>query len=181
MAKIETPRCGGALTGSGRFFGECLAIIAGLHNVDLFVSKAAAEVVRMDKRGLVLPKSARVFGDTRAGAVPVGQFYSGVYQILAVARATSSTVARCVFRISDTLATDAFAQARTFRVASIVFACETAAEPEPEAPKSMVYPRRIGLDNAERSKSSERTDVVESLPQLEAALARRRRELGRHG
>jgi dihydromethanopterin reductase (acceptor) len=181
MTKVETPRWGCALTGSGHFFKECLAITDGLQNVDLFVSKAAAEVARMDKQGLVLPKSARVFGDTRAGAAPVGQFHSGVYRILAVARATSSTVARCVFRISDTLATDAFSQTRTFRVASIVFACETAAEPQTEAPKGMVYPRRIGLDNAERSKSSEATDVVQSLPQLEAALARRRRELGRHG
>ena len=47
MAKLTTPRWGWALTGSGHFFKECLAMIAALQNVDLFVSKAAAEVVRM--------------------------------------------------------------------------------------------------------------------------------------
>src|ERR1700730_14115729 len=64
MTKVATPRWGWALTGSGHFFKECLAMIGQLEDVDLFVSRAAAEVVRMYKQELVLPKSARVFRDT---------------------------------------------------------------------------------------------------------------------
>lgn len=183
MAKIKTPRWGWALTGSGHFFKECLAMIRDLDEVDLFVSKAAAEVVRMYKQELVLPKSARIFRDTTASAAPVGLFYYGVYHTLILAPATSNTVAKCVYGISDNLATNVFAQAGKCRVSSIVFACDTAPELETEAPKGMVkvYPRRIDLDNTQRLKSFESTEVVETLDQLEQALARRKRDLAAHG
>ncbi len=42
-------RLGWAVTGSGHFFEESLDLIGRLPNVDLFVSKAAAEVIRMYK------------------------------------------------------------------------------------------------------------------------------------
>jgi flavoprotein len=183
MAKIKKPRWGWALTGSGHFFKECLTMIRDLDEVDLFVSKAAAEVVRMYKQELVLPKSARIFRDTTASAAPVGLFYYGVYHTLVLAPATSNTVAKCVYGISDNLATNVFAQAGKCRVSSIVFACDTAPELETEAPKGMVkvYPRRIDLDNTQRLKSFESTVVVETVDQLEQALARRKRELAAHG
>ena len=47
MAKVKIPRWGWALTGSGHFFKECLVAVRALEDVDLFVSKAAAEVLRM--------------------------------------------------------------------------------------------------------------------------------------
>ena len=132
-------------------------MIHGLDEVDLFVSKAAAEVVRMYKQELTLPKSARIFRDTTASAPPVGHFYYGVYHTLVVAPATSNTVAKCVYGISDNLATNVFAQAGKCRVPSIVFACDTAPELETEAPKGMVkvFPRRIDLENTERLKAFE--------------------------
>src|SRR3984893_15695318 len=179
MAELITPRWGWALTGSGHFFKECLAIISGLEDVDLFVSKAAAEVVRMYRQQSDLPKSARIIRDTTASAVPVGSFYYGVYHTLVVAPATSNTVAKCVYGISDTLVTNVFAQAGKCRVRTIVFACDTAPELETEAPKGMVkvYPRRIDLENTERLKSFDATVVAETLIELQAALARRRQEL----
>ncbi|HXD12715.1 MAG TPA: flavoprotein [Xanthobacteraceae bacterium] len=181
MGKLKTPRWGWALTGSGHFFKECLRMVGDLDEVDLFVSKAAAEVVRMYRQALQLPKTARVFRDTTASAAPVGLFYYGVYHTLIMAPATSNTVAKCVFGISDTLVTNVFAQAGKCRVPAIVFACDTAPELETEAPKGMVrvYPRDIDLQNTERLKSFESTLVVESLEQLEAALKHRKREL--HG
>src|SRR3984893_8623009 len=181
MAELITPRWGWALTGSGHFFKECLAIISGLEDVDLFVSKAAAEVVRMYRQQSDLPKSARIIRDTTASAVPVGSFYYGVYHTLILAPATSNTVAKCVFGISDTLVTNVFAQAGKCRVPVIVFACDTAPELETEAPKGMVkvYPRDVDLKNAARLKSFDETYVVESLEELEVALARRKRDL--HG
>lgn len=183
MGKVQTPRWGWALTGSGHFFKECLALIRGLDAVDLFVSRAAAEVVRMYKQDLTLPKAVRVFRDTTASAAPVGAFYDGVYHTLVLAPATSNTVAKCVVGISDNLATNVFAQAGKCRVPVIVFACDTAPELDTEAPKRMVkvYPRRIDLDNTARLKAFERTAVVETLPELEAALAARRRELAGDG
>jgi len=179
MAKAKTPRWGWALTGSGHFFKECLRMLGELDEVDLFVSKAASEVVRMYRQDFKLPKSTRVFRDTTASAAPVGLFYYGHYHTLVVAPATSNTVAKCVFGISDTLVTNVFAQAGKCRVPAIVFACDTAPELETEAPKGMVkvYPRRIDLQNTERLQTFESTSVVETLDQLQAALARRRSEL----
>ena len=154
-------------------------MVGELNEVDLFVSRAASEVVRMYRQELKLPKNARVFRDTTASAAPVGLFYYGVYHTLILAPATSNTVAKCVFGISDTLVTNVFAQAGKCRVPVIVFACDTAPELETEAPKGMVkvYPRDIDLQNTARLKSFDETDVVESLEELEAALARRKRDL----
>jgi flavoprotein len=179
MAELKTPRWGWALTGSGHFFKECLAMIAGLQDVDLFVSRAAAEVVRMYRQEFSLPKTARIFRDTTASAAPVGLFYYDVYHTLVVAPATSNTVAKCVFGISDTLVTNVFAQAGKCRVPTIVFACDTAPELETEAPKGVVkvYPRNIDLENTARLKSFEATRVVETLDELGDVLARRKREL----
>jgi flavoprotein len=181
MAKVKTPRCGWALTGSGHFFKEWSRMVGELKEIDLFVSKAASEFVRMYRREFKLPKTARLFRDTTASAAPVGLFYYGVYHTFIVAPATSNIVAKCVFGISDTLVTNVFAQAGKCRVPAIVFACNTAPELDTEAPKGMVkvYPRDIDLKNTERLKSFESTTVVETLEQLEAALKRRWREL--HG
>jgi dihydromethanopterin reductase (acceptor) len=177
MAKVKKPRWGWALTGSGHFFKECLGIIGELDDVDLFVSRAAAEVIRMYRQDL--PKSIRVFRDTTASAAPVGAFYFGTYHTLVLAPATSNTVAKCVYGISDTLATNVFAQAGKCRIFSIVFACDTAPELETEAPKGMVkvYPRQIDLENTARLKLFRDVSVVENVDELGNALSRRKLEL----
>jgi flavoprotein len=172
---VSKPRFGWALTGSGHFFKESLALMRELPNLDVFVSKAAAEVIRMYKQDFVLPEDTRIFRDTTASAAPVGNFYYGVYHTLIVAPATSNTIAKCVCGISDNLATNVFAQAGKCRVPTIVFACDTAPEMDTEAPKGMVkvYPRRIDLENTERLKSFEDTTVVETVEELERAVRAR--------
>lgn len=174
--KVITPRLAWALTGSGHFFTESLELMSRIAEIDLFVSRAAAEVVRMYREKFdALPGRVRVFKDTTASAAPVGLFYHGVYHTLVMAPATSNTVAKCVYGISDTLATNVFAQAGKCRVPTIVFACDTAPELETKAPDGMVkvYPRRIDLENAERLKSFEDVQVVESMDELDAALRAR--------
>lgn len=176
---VTTPRFGWALTGSGHYFKECLALMQRLDHLDVFVSKAAAEVIRMYKQDLALPPGTRIFKDTTASAAPVGAFYYGAYHTLIVAPATSNTVAKCVYGISDNLATNVFAQAGKCRVPAIVFACDTAPVMDTEAPKGMVkvYPRRIDLENTARLKAFDDTEVVETLPALEAALETRLQRL----
>src|SRR3984885_5901369 len=183
MIKRQTPRWGWALTGSGHFLKESLALIHELEHVDLFLSKAGAEVLRMYKQELDLPPSVRIYRDTSASSVTVGQFYYGIYHTLIVAPATSNAVAKFVYGISDDFISNVFAQAGKCRVPTIVFACDTAPELETEAPKGMVkvYPRRIDLENTGRLKSFEGTRVVETLGELEQVLAERKRELASHG
>jgi flavoprotein len=179
MTKIILPRWGWAITGSGHYFTECLELIHQLGDVDLFVSKAASEVARMYKQKLDLPESARLFEDKTASAAPVGMFYHGDYHTLVLAPATSNTVAKCVFGISDTLPTNVFAQAGKCRVPAIVFACDTAPELDTPAPEGMVkvYPRRIDLENTQKLKSFDATTVVESLKELRKAISKRRAEV----
>ena len=172
----DRPRLAWALTGSGHFFTECVELMRRVPDMDVFVTKAGAEVIRMYKQDFdKLPNSVRVFKDTTASAAPVGLFYHGVYHTLVLAPATSNTVAKCVYGISDNLATNVYAQAGKCRIPSIVFACDTAPELETMAPDGMVkvYPRRIDLENAERLKSFEATTVVESLDALERAIGDR--------
>jgi dihydromethanopterin reductase (acceptor) len=169
-------RLGWALTGSGHFFKECLAIMSRLDDLDLFVSKAAAEVIRMyGKKTEDLPTGARIIKDTSASAAPVGKFYYNEYHTVVLAPATSNTVAKCAYGISDNLATNVFAQAGKCRIPIIVFACDSAPELDTEAPKGMVkvFPRRIDLENVERLKSFESIQVVESVDGLAAAIEAR--------
>jgi dihydromethanopterin reductase (acceptor) len=179
MPRQRPPRWAWAITGSGHFFTETLEIVRSLGDVDLFVSRAAAEVVRMYKTDLNLPKGCQVYRDTTASAAPVAMFYHGVYHTVVVAPATSNTVAKCVVGISDTLVTNVFAQAGKCRVPAIVFACDSAPEMDTEAPEGTVkvYPRPIDLENTQRLATFQRTDVVVTLTALEAAIAERRRLL----
>lgn len=158
-------------------------MIGDLGHVDVFVSNAAAEVLRMYRQELDLPPTAHVVLDRTASAVPVGRFYHGVYHTLVVAPATSNSVAKFVFGISDTLVTNVFAQAGKCRVPTIVFACDTAPEMQTEAPRGMVkvYPRRVDLDNTARLQAFEATVVAETLGELRDAVARRRRQLAADG
>lgn len=176
----ERQRLAWALTGSGHDFTECLELIRGLDELDLFLSKAAAEVIFMyTKDRQPFPEGVRLIKDTSASAAPVGRFYHGWYHTLVVAPATSNTVAKCVAGISDTLVTNVFAQAGKCRVPVIVYACDTRPVHDTLAPGGMVrlWPRRIDLDNTERLKTFEATTVVESLTELEQALATRKAEL----
>ncbi|MFA7414394.1 MAG: flavoprotein [Rhizobium sp.] len=183
MTRLHTPRWAWVLTGSGHFFVESFELIHTLEHCDIFVSSAANEVLRMYKLKLNFPDTMRVLHDKTASAVPVGNFYHGVYHTVVIAPATSNTVAKCVVGISDTLATNVYAQAGKCRVPSIVFACDTAPELETMAPGGLVkvYPRRIDLQNTERLKTFERTQVVESLADLRLAIAHRQKVIADDG
>ena len=176
MTKRQTPRWGWALTGSGHFLKESLALIHELEHVDLFLSKAGSEVLRMYKQNLDLPRSVRIYRDTSASSVTVGQFYYGIYHTLIVAPATSNAVAKFVYGISDDFISNIFAQAGKCRVPTIVFACDTAPELETEAPRGMVkvYPRPIDLENRERLGHFAGVTTVDSIAELGETIAQRR-------
>ena len=181
MSDLQTPRWAWAITGSGHYIKETFALVRELPDLDLFLSKAAAEVLRMYKQELELPKSARVFHDKTASAVPIGAFYYGHYHTVVVAPATSNAVAKFVCGISDDLVSNVFAHGGKTRVPIVVFACDTAPELLTEAPKGMVkvYPRPIDLENREKLGRFAGVTTVDTPAELSQALARRKAELGR--
>lgn len=170
MNKARSQRLAWAITGSGHYLRECLEIIPSLENVDLFLSKAAAEVLQQYG---YQHKVGKVFQDKTASSVPVELFYQGHYHGLVIAPATSNTIAKMVYGISDNLVTNLYAQAGKTRIPSIVFACDTAPELESEAPRNKmvtVYPRKIDLDNVAKLKTFEATVLVESMQSLSLAV-----------
>ena len=173
MNNTSEQRLAWAITGSGHYLQECLTIIHTLQNVDLFLSKAAAEVLQQYgyKHNV-----GKVFQDKTASSVPVELFYQGRYHTLVIAPATSNSNAKMVCGISDNLVTNLYAQAGKTRVPSIIFACDTAAELESDAPRDnvvMVYPRKIDLDNISKIKSFEATTVVDDMPTLNISIQAR--------
>jgi len=172
------------ITGSGHFLEESLALAARLPQLDLFLSDAAEEVLPIYKLRLedLRPRFGpgfRLLRDKTASAVPVGMLYDDLYHTVVVAPATSNTVAKCAFGISDTLPTNMFAQAGKLGIPGIVFACDTQPVVVTKSPHDWVTlrPRRIELDNVERLRGIDFCQVVCSPDELEAALDRRLKDL----
>ena len=168
-------KLGWVITGSGHFFEECLDIMSNLGEFDLFVSKAADEVIRMyKKKKASFPKNTRIFRDTTASSAPVGFFYKNIYHTLVIAPATSNSIAKFVAGISDNLATNIFAQAGKCKVPCIVLACDTEPEHDTKAPSKMVkvFPRKIDLENTKKLKLFKSTKVVSSVDDLKKVLSK---------
>ena len=168
MNDLNNKRWAWVLTGSGHFFNESIDLINSLENLDLFVSKAADEVLSMYKKRGKLSTHVKIYKDSSSSSVTVGRFYKNYYHTLVMAPTSSNTVAKCVYGISDTLATNIFAQSGKCRVECIYFPCDTAPELETLSPKGFVkvFPRKIDLQNVKNLKKFERTTVVMSFNEL---------------
>ncbi|MCF7966317.1 MAG: flavoprotein [Methylobacter tundripaludum] len=158
-----------AITGSGHYIEECLDFLLTLDEVDLYLSQAGEEVLKMYGVNLDdVRKKMPVYRDKAASAPPVGHFYKGHYHTFVMAPTTSNTVAKCVLGIADSLVTNLYSQAGKCKVPSIVYPCDIAPEMETTAPggKVMVYPRKIDLEGTAKLRTFEYTSVVESVDEL---------------
>ena len=175
MNDFNNQRWAWVLTGSGHFFNESIDLINSLENLDLFVSKAADEVLSMYKKRGKLSSHVKIYKDSSSSSVTVGRFYKNYYHTLVMAPTSSNTVAKCVYGISDTLATNIFAQSGKCRVECIYFPCDTAPELETLSPKGFVkvFPRKIDLQNVKNLKKFERTTVVMSFNELKKEIMKR--------
>jgi len=157
-----------------------MALAFRLPNVDFFLSAAAEEVLPLyDHRIDGLKARFRVFRDKSASSVPVGMLYDDIYHTVVVAPATSNTVAKCAFGISDTLPTNIFAQAGKLGIPGIVFACDALPVVVTKSPREWVQlrPRNVDLENVARLRQIDYCRVVDSPATLEQALHARLAEL----
>jgi flavoprotein len=177
---MKKPRLAWAITGSGHYIEECLAFLLTLDNVDLYISQAGEEVLKMYGVDLADVRAKMpVFRDKTASSPPVGHFYKGYYHSFVMAPATSNTIAKCVLGIADNLVTNLYSQAGKCKVPCIVYPCDIAPEMETTAPggKVMVYPRKIDLEGTDKIRNFEYTTVVESVEQLIDAVNARIKSL----
>lgn len=173
----SSQRLAWAITGSGHYLRESLAILQTLQEVDIFLSRAAAEIIKQYGFQAQLDATGhKVYQDKTASSIPVELFYEGKYHTLVISPTTSNTIAKMALGISDSLVSNLYAQAGKTRVESIVFACDTAPELESEAPRDnmvKVYPRVIDLAHVAQLKTFEQTQVVDDVQTLQQAVMQR--------
>ncbi len=173
---MSKPRLAWAITGSGHYIEECLEFLLTLEDVDVYISQAGVEVLKMYGVSLDDVRAKHpVYRDKTASSPPVGLFYKGFYHTFVMAPTTSNTIAKCVLGIADNLVTNLYSQAGKCKVPSIVYPCDIAPEMETTAPggKVMVYPRKIDLEGTDKIRTFEYTTVVESVDELIAAVKHR--------
>jgi dihydromethanopterin reductase (acceptor) len=174
---MQNQRLAWAITGSGHYLRECLNILQGIDNVDIFLSKAAAEIIKQyGFQAQLAATGHKVYQDKTASSVPVELFYQGKYHTLVIAPATSNTIAKMAYGFSDSLVSNLYAQAGKTRVPSIIFACDTAPEVTSEAPRDnfvQVFPRQIDLDNVAKLAQFEFTQVVDNIDNLHQSISMR--------
>jgi dihydromethanopterin reductase (acceptor) len=172
---MSQKRIAWAITGAGHGLEECIDVLLSYEHVDVFLSRAAEEVLGMynlDSR-ISVPK-IRVYQETKHSAPQVVRLFAGTYSVLVVAPATSNSVAKFVAGISDTLVTNLLAQAGKSKVPAIVYPTDLVPAVDSVGPRGgaiKVYPRPIDLENTAKLKSFPGVTVVNDRPELERALS----------
>lgn len=162
------------LTGAGHFLADCYEMISRTPGIDLFLSRAAEDVLRIYRLDSRLGQSGiPVVREGLPSSPVIGRLFNGVYRGLVIAPATSNSVAKFVAGISDTLITNLFAQAGKARVPIVVLPTDledVVVSPGPKGPVK-VYPRKVDLDNVERLKEFEGVRVVHTLAELQEIVS----------
>lgn len=171
---MDAKRIAWAITGAGHTLSESANRLFAYPNVDVFLSRAAEEVVRMYALQELFQKAGlRVYRETLASSPLVVRLFSGTYRALVIAPATSNSVAKFVCGISDTLVTNLFAQAGKSRVPVIVLPTDLAPEMDSTGPHGdliKVYPRPIDLENTAKLRTFPGVHVVDSVEEMIACL-----------
>jgi dihydromethanopterin reductase (acceptor) len=172
---MSDKRIAWAITGAGHMLEECVNFLLGYARVDVFLSRAADEVLHMyDLHTRIDVRHKKVYREDQASAPIVGRFSGGVYSVLVVAPATSNSVAKFVYGISDTLVTNLFAQSGKAKVPVIVYPTDLAPEMDSSGPHResiKVYPRPIDLENTSKLRAFAGVSVVSNLEELDRCLA----------
>jgi flavoprotein len=172
---MSEKRIAWVITGGGHNLEECIEEILEHTRVDVFLSRAAEEILGMynlDTR-ISVPK-IRIYLETKPSSPVVVRLFGGTYSVLVVAPATSNSVAKFVYGISDTLATNLFAQAGKSRIPVVAYPTDLAPVLTSVGPRGQsfkVYPRPIDLENTARLKSFPGVTVVSDRKELAQCLA----------
>jgi flavoprotein len=151
--RIES-RIAWGITGAGHFLSSCLDILLDLNQADVFLSKAAREVIPGYGLFEKLKQSQhRIFLDTSAGSRPITKLYTGEYKLVVIAPVTSNSIAKMASGIADNLVTNLFAHAGKCQIPVILLPCDSKPEINSLTPRGdqvLVHVRKIDLENINR-------------------------------
>jgi dihydromethanopterin reductase (acceptor) len=171
----ERTRIAWAITGAGHNLEACADLLLQHNNVDIFLSRAAEEVIRIYAlENKLVSSKRRIYHERLFSAPLVVRLFRGDYKVLVVAPATSNSVAKFVCGISDSLVTNMFAQAGKSRVDIIVMPTDIAPEMDSIGPHHepvKVYPRPIDLENTARLRRFAGVCVVDTMEDMRQCLA----------
>jgi len=171
---MEDKRIAWAITGAGHALVECVETLMMYEKVDLFLSRAAEEVLRMyDLYSRIQASDYRIYREDAASAPLAARFFTDLYKVFVIAPATSNSVAKFVYGISDTLVTNLFAQAGKSRVPMVVYPTDLAPEMQSSGPRGeplRVYPRPIDLENTKALRGFAGIEVVGAREELSKCL-----------
>lgn len=165
------PKIAWGITGAGHFLPSCVELLTGLVKADIFLSRAAQEVLA--SYGLfnkVQDSGHRLILDKSASCSSVTGLYTGKYQLVVIAPVTANTVAKMVCGIADNLISNLFAHAGKCRIPTIILPCDGADNIKsltPDDKEVPVYVRRIDRENINRLARAEGVTLVTDLQQLQ--------------
>lgn len=171
--KKKDVRLAWGITGGGHYLEESVDFLLETdYEIDLFISKAAEEVLSIYKFSEDLDSSYQIYRDKSYSSPLVGRLYNGYYDLLVISPATSNTVAKLVTGISDNLVTNIFAQAGKCKIDTIILPTDAEGEVVSKAPKGevKVIPRQIDLKNIERLKEFAGVKVASQFKEVELWL-----------
>lgn len=132
------------ITGAGHFLPECIEILCQLREMDIFLTKAAVEVLgdyRLWER--VKQSGHNIFEDNGASSRPMTKLYGGSYQTVVIAPVTANSMAKMKLGIADTLVTNLFAHAGKCQIRTILLPCDIEATTETTTPAGNKIPVHI--------------------------------------
>ena len=174
MGKRIQSRIAWGITGAGHFLSSCLDILLALNQADVFLSKAAREV--LPDYGLFdkLKQSQHgIFLDTSSGSRPVTKLYTGEYKLVVIAPVTSNSIAKMANGIADNLITNLFAHAGKCQIPTILLPCDFQPEINSLTPRGnqvLVHARKIDLENINRLASWPGVTLAADPEQLKSYL-----------
>jgi len=161
------------ITGAGHFLEGCIELLLASGKPDVYLSRAAEEVVSMYGLQQKLSDGGlSVFKERAASSPRVGKFYEGEYGLLVVAPASSNSVAKFAGGISDSLISNIFAHAGKSRIPVVVLPTDAEGFTTSVSPRGpvKVFPRKIDLANIRKLKRMENVTVVLNVEELGRCL-----------
>ncbi len=139
------------ITGAGHFLSSCVDLLLSINTVDIFASKAAEEVLSF--YGLYNKLKLPLYCDDSSSYRSVTKLYTGKYDLVVIAPATSNSIAKMANGIADNLISNLFAHAGKCRIPILLLPCDSGSELKsitPDGKEVSVCVREIDKQNIER-------------------------------